>query len=70
MNFFRSKHYKLIRYFPYYSSIKSTLPITTVKRFFARSTATTKVELEQKWKEKLSGFNSFWKDVTNENSKQ
>jgi len=70
MNFFRGKHYKLIKHFPYYSSIKSSFPIKTVKRFFARSTATTKVELEQKWKEKISGFNNFWKDVTDENSKK
>lgn len=70
MNLLRGKHYKLIKHFPYYSSIKTTLPINTIKRFFARSTGTSKVELEQKWKEKISGFSNYWKDVTDQNRKQ
>lgn len=46
---------------------KNTFTVYCYKKYFARN-LNNKVELEQKWKDRIANFSSTWKDVCDENS--
>ena len=52
------------------SVLNFTLYNKSILKFFARTTAGSKAELEKKWRDQLEGFKQNWRKVKDDNFEQ